>query len=152
IYAGVRWTWFDVLRLGDSFDAQATFERQEVKRPSSPNRWVIQTGRVSYRRRSDETVVAEACTDIGRTPRVTVLSEDATEEERSRYRKREPYVYGPEELEAIEDEILAMSPRGATPGYWEDVEIGEELPRVAKGQLSLNDFVAWYAGTMGVCR
>lgn len=150
IYAGVRWTWFDVLRLGDSLESEAVFERQEVKRPSSPNRWVIQTGRVSYRRRADGLLVAVNSTDIGRTPRVTVLPEDATEEQRARYRRREPYVYSPEELTAIENEILAMTPRGATPRYWEDVEVGEELPRVVKGPLRSNDFVAWYAGTMGV--
>ncbi len=150
IYAGVRWTWFDVLRVGDAFDAQSVFEGQRVMRPASPGRWVIQTGCVTYSRRPEDAVVAKAYTDIGRVPRVTVLPEDASEERRERYKRREQYVYAPEELEAIEDEILAMRPRGATPRFWEDVEVGEVLPRVVKGPLRSNDTVAWYAGTMGV--
>jgi acyl dehydratase len=56
-----------------------------------------------------------------------------------------PHPWTPEELEAIETDILAEAPRGALPRYWEDVEIGDELDVITKGPLGLTDFIAYIA-------
>jgi acyl dehydratase len=36
--------------------------------------------------------------------------------------------------------------RGATPRYWEDVEVGEELPRLVKGPIRITDLILFHAG------
>ncbi|TAK36733.1 MAG: hypothetical protein EPO21_01690 [Chloroflexota bacterium] len=36
--------------------------------------------------------------------------------------------------------------RGAEPRFWEDVQVGEELPSVIKGPLSVRDMNAWLMG------
>jgi acyl dehydratase len=53
-----------------------------------------------------------------------------------------PHPWTEEELQKIEEEVLAEQVRGADPRYWEDVRIGEALPQLVKGPLGLTDNVA----------
>ncbi len=57
---------------------------------------------------------------------------------------REIYEYSDEEIthiqKGIEDE---PPPRGKLLRYWEDAAIGEKLPKLVKGPLSLSDMMAW---------
>ena len=57
-----------------------------------------------------------------------------------------PHPWTEEELVAIEEQILAEKPRGATPRYWEDVQVGDEIDTIIKGPLGLTDFIAFIAG------
>ncbi|MEK9990148.1 MAG: hypothetical protein VW642_10490, partial [Halieaceae bacterium] len=36
--------------------------------------------------------------------------------------------------------------RGATPRYWEDVSVGDTLPKMVKGPLKLTDLILWHMG------
>lgn len=36
--------------------------------------------------------------------------------------------------------------RGAEPRYWEDVEVGEEMPRMVKGPIRITDLILFHAG------
>lgn len=56
-----------------------------------------------------------------------------------------PHPWKPEELEQIERDILAESPRGAETRYWDDVQVGDELDVITKGPLGLSDFIAFVA-------
>ena len=56
-----------------------------------------------------------------------------------------PHPWKEEELLRIEDDILAESPRGATPRYWDDVVVGDELDVITKGPMGLSDFIAFVA-------
>jgi acyl dehydratase len=58
----------------------------------------------------------------------------------------EPHRYSDEEIEEIADAYRNEVRRGAIPRYWEDTEIGEELPVLYKGPLTLVDIVGFYAG------
>ncbi|TXC71088.1 acyl dehydratase [Sphingomonas ginsenosidivorax] len=57
-----------------------------------------------------------------------------------------PHPWTDEEVAAIEAEVLKEAPRGATPRYWEDVAIGDEIDVITKGPLGLTDFIAFIAG------
>jgi acyl dehydratase len=57
-----------------------------------------------------------------------------------------PHPWTAEELAEIEAGILAEAPRGATPRYWEDVQVGDEIDTLTKGPLGLTDFIAYIAG------
>ena len=39
--------------------------------------------------------------------------------------------------------------RGDTPLFWENVNIGDEIPSVVKGPLTTTDILAWYAASQG---
>jgi hypothetical protein len=56
-----------------------------------------------------------------------------------------PHPWKPEEIDQIEQDILAETPRGANPRYWDDVSVGEELDTITKGPLGLTDFIAFVA-------
>ncbi|MCS5498323.1 MaoC family dehydratase N-terminal domain-containing protein [Cnuibacter physcomitrellae] len=56
-----------------------------------------------------------------------------------------PHPWKPEELEQIEADILAESPRGATPRFWEDVEVGDEIDSLTKGPIGVTDEIAFVA-------
>ena len=41
--------------------------------------------------------------------------------------------------------MLAETPRGATPRYWDDVQVGEEIDTITKGPIGLTDEIAFVA-------
>jgi len=57
-----------------------------------------------------------------------------------------PHPWTDAELEAIDRDILAETPRGAVPRYWEDVDVGDEIDVITKGPMGLTDFIAFIAG------
>lgn len=56
-----------------------------------------------------------------------------------------PHPWNDEEIAAIEADILAETPRGSNPRYWEDVAVGDEIDTITKGPLGLTDFIAFIA-------
>ena len=56
-----------------------------------------------------------------------------------------PHPWTEEQLAAIEADILAEQPRGASPRYWEDVAIGDAIDGVTKGPIGLTDEIAFIA-------
>lgn len=56
-----------------------------------------------------------------------------------------PHPWTPEELAQIDEDILSEVPRGATPRYWEDVAVGDELDVLTKGPIGLTDEIAFVA-------
>lgn len=56
-----------------------------------------------------------------------------------------PHPWTDAEIEQIENDILAETPRGALARYWEDVNVGDELDVITKGPISLTDEIAFIA-------
>ncbi|MFC9455461.1 MaoC family dehydratase N-terminal domain-containing protein [Streptomyces sp. NPDC056983] len=56
-----------------------------------------------------------------------------------------PHPWTGEELEKIEADILAETPRGATSRFWDDVHIGDALDTLTKGPIGLTDEIAYVA-------
>jgi acyl dehydratase len=72
--------------------------------------------------------------------------ERAEMQKRRESRKMElPHPWTDEELAQIEEDILAETPRGATPRYWEDVQVGDEINPITKGPIGLTDEIAYVA-------
>ena len=144
IYAGTDFTWFDNIRLDTRFEVEARLVRQEMKSGRRFAKWVLQTGEVDYRDNTGR-LIAKAVGQVARTPRGEQLKAESGGGVASAAAHR----YTPGELEEIEREVLAESRRGAEPLYWEDVAVGEAVPPVVKGPLTITDIVAWYSATQG---
>ncbi|MFC2003572.1 MaoC family dehydratase N-terminal domain-containing protein, partial [Chloroflexota bacterium] len=56
-----------------------------------------------------------------------------------------PHPWTEEELEKIEAEIMAEEVRGDKTRYWEDVQVGEELPQIVKGPVGISDEICFFA-------
>ena len=80
---------------------------------------------------------------VSKVIRLVIRTERKAAREKGKYHTIElPHPWSEKELAAIEEEVLAEEIRGATPRYWEDVKVGEELKPVVKGPLGLTDIVA----------
>jgi len=67
-------------------------------------------------------------------------------QERREKRKLDvPHPWTDEELAAIDADILAEAPRGATPRYWDDVQVGDDIDVITKGPIGLTDEIAYVA-------
>ena len=76
------------------------------------------------------------------------LNERKAARDTGKYKEIEQYQYSNEEHDRI-DQIVLDEPkniRGANVRYWEEVEIGEELPTIARGPLSLMDTMGFLVG------
>ena len=110
-------------------------------------RWLLQTGEIRYFNQHGR-LVATALGKCARTPRrkhnteTEPVSEDAAP-------TAQPHQYTPNELAEIEQAVLGEPRRGGEPLYWEDIEVGSEVPPVIKGPLSVIDILAWYSATQG---
>lgn len=146
LHAGTDWTFYDVVRQDDAYDVVAQLTKVDVKSGTFADRWVLQTGRIDYTRRSDGKLVATAYGHTARTPRgEQLVKKDGSK----KYEEREPQRYSAEEIEMIEKQILSEEVRGAEPRYWEDVQVGDTLGPVVKGPLTTTDIIAFYSGTLG---
>jgi acyl dehydratase len=56
-----------------------------------------------------------------------------------------PHPWKAEEIESIENDILAEAPRGSETRYWDDVQVGEEIDLITKGPIGLTDEIAYIA-------
>jgi hypothetical protein len=57
-----------------------------------------------------------------------------------------PEPYTDEQLAEIDAAYAAECRRGSEPRFWEEVEVGEELPVRVKGPLRPTDVILWHAG------
>ena len=139
-FAGNDWEFFRVLRPGDAVNCVERVLDVQEKQSAYSGRLVIQYVETTYSNQRDEVVarVVGWCTRHQRR----------ASRERGKYAdvpKRHEYTE--EELAAIDEQVLNETARGGRPRYFEDTEIGEELPTVVRGPLSLQDVSAFLVGT-----
>ncbi|MCJ7594651.1 MAG: MaoC family dehydratase N-terminal domain-containing protein [Desulfobacterales bacterium] len=80
---------------------------------------------------------------VAKVKRLIIRAERKKTREKGKYSNIEiPHPWTMEELEKIEEEVLAEEIRGSTPRYWEDVTVGQQLPQLVKGPLGYTDMVA----------
>ena len=147
VYAGTDWTWYEPIHLGDQFNVEGRLLAQEEKTGRRFPKWLLQTGEIRYFNQHDR-LAATALGKCARTPRLR----HNTDQEQKQFddtKASEPQQYTPEALGEIERAVLAEPRRGSKPLYWEDVAVGDDVPPVIKGPLSVIDILAWYSATQG---
>jgi acyl dehydratase len=126
--------------VGDHLTARCRYEGFTGPQPSRfAGQMVVDQFRNTYTNQRGE-VVAEIRWDVMNFERFT-----------ARKVGREtgvvlPHPWQQDELECIEAKVLAESPRGAVPRFWEDTNSGDYLEELIKGPLGLTDEVAFIAG------
>ncbi|GIX46795.1 MAG: hypothetical protein KatS3mg131_1006 [Candidatus Tectimicrobiota bacterium] len=125
MYAGTRFEWFHPIRVNDAITATSVLSGLEEKRSAFARRTILQSYDTTFT--NQEGVVVATARAFG------VRAERDTAREQGKYRGIERARYTPEEIARIEADYDAEVVRGATPRYWEDVRVGEELTPVVKG-------------------
>jgi hypothetical protein len=54
--------------------------------------------------------------------------------------------YTDEQIAEIDAQYAAEGPRGATPRWWEDVNVGDQIGPMVKGPLTVTDIICWHVG------
>ena len=139
-YSGTAWTWYQPVRPGDRiFKETSTAEIVEKGKSSfSGGRTVIDRYRFFYVDR-DGRPVAERIDSF-------VNAERSGSKEKGKFSDFERTVYTPEDIARIDEAYEKQFRRGADTLYFEDVEIGEELPPVVKGPMTVADIVGFHIG------
>ena len=138
MYGGTDWEWYRTIRHRDAFTVRGRLLDAVEKRGSKAKAFIIQTGEVLYTNQQGE-LVCRALGHTARTPRAQAKGG-------LKYEARETHRYSPEELEQIAHAIDTEELRGATPRFWEEVEVGSWIQPMLKGPLNITDMICWYSG------
>jgi acyl dehydratase len=138
MYAGTDFRWRRPLREGDRLVGASVLLDLEEKASAFARRAIKQTYRTTFVDAAGG-LVCEADSWCFRTERDTAR-------ERAKYAPVGPHRYTAEELERIRRAYREETVRGATARCWEDVEVGEALPEVVKGPLTVTSVVAFVQG------
>lgn len=133
--------WFRPVYPGDELYAFGGLESIEEKKSEFAGRSIIRVMR-SVRVNQRAEVVA-----VLRT--ILIATERKKSRERGKYMNIEPATYTDDEIAEIDRIYESEGPRGAEPRYYEDVAVGEELPKMVKGPLTLTDIISFHAGGYG---
>jgi len=133
-------TFHRTVRLGDRIAARVVFDGFDGPTEGRfGGRRIKDYLRQEYVNQANELVATFICS--------RVRFERAQAQKRRESRRVDvPHPWTDEQLAAIEADILAEVPHGASPRYWEDVAIGEDIDVITKGPIGLTDEIAFIAG------
>lgn len=139
-YAGNDWELFRHVRPGDRVTAIERVVGVEEKESKFSGRLVLQYVEASYFNQRGE-LLARALGTCTRHERKAAR-------DTGKYKEIEQHEYTDEERDNIDLMVLnePKNIRGASVRYWEEVEVGEELPTIARGPLSLMDTMGFLVG------
>jgi acyl dehydratase len=146
MWAGADFTWHRWIRRGDQIRTQSWLEDLIEHDTRFAGRAIQQVYRTDFYDQ-DGRLLCEASSWCFRTER------DAAREQGTKYEHlsgREPHRYGEEQLREIGELYEQEGVRGATPRYLEDVRVGEALPRMVKGPMTVTGFIAFVQGWGGL--
>jgi acyl dehydratase len=132
-------TFHRTVRLGDRIAARAFFDGFDGPDDSRfAGRRVKDYLRQEYRNQDDDMVATFICSRVR-------FERSEAQSRREARAVQVPHPWTEAQIEAIEHDVLAETPRGSTPRYWEDVEVGAEIDVITKGPLGLTDEIAYIA-------
>lgn len=144
MFAGSNWTWHRPIRRGDEIRTTAHLKDLIEHQTRFAGRSIQQIYHVDFFNQQDEPL-AECDSWCFRTERGTAR-EKGTKYEKGATRK----VYTDAEIEQIARMYENEHVQGATPLYWEDVQVGDALPPIVKGPMTVTGFIAYVQGWGGL--
>lgn len=147
VEAAFDWEWNDLVRMNDTFTTEHTL-KDVYEKPSDKDRTVYLVSECKYWNKASKDLVA-VCRGtyaaIARAEKITEIPEAATEGfRRQPITDRKVHYYSDEEVQRLVKDIQGMSNRGAKPLYWEETNVGDELPFVVKGPLTTSALIYYY--------
>jgi acyl dehydratase len=146
MWAGADWTWHKPVLRNQEIRTEAWLKDLVEHDTKFAGRAIQQIYHVNFYNPMGD-LVAEADSWCFRTDR------DQAREQGTKYtdvRARPPRVYTDEELERVYQLYAAEEIRGAVKRYWDDVSVGDALPTMAKGPMTVTGFIAFAQGWGGL--
>jgi acyl dehydratase len=142
LYTRSKVEWFKPIMNGDQLDSTGCIHELSVRPSRFAGQTALQGVKIDYINQKKEKVCTAEHWNL-RTERG---------EARKRSGERNEAIlksYTPEEITALENEMFREVTRGDLPRLWSDVGIGEELPPVVKGPLTVTDMVGYMRSGFG---
>lgn len=141
MWAGDSWEFFQPVRLNDTLKGTVKLlDILEKRSHFAGNMWE-RLEETTYRNQRDE-IIAKCVTS-------QMITERSAGRERGKYLNTPKHKYTKDELEEIERGYDREKRQGAIPRYYEDVEIGDMIPHVVKGPLTVTEIITWHCGVGG---
>lgn len=135
-YSGSDWEFYKPALLGDAVTPEVIFTGYEEKKGQFSGRMLQEFQEGKYFNKKGE-LLAKIKSWLFRTERRAAR-------EKGKYDSIQlPHPWTEEQLNRVDQDVLAEKVRGAEVRYWEDVKVGEELQPVVKGPLGLTDMMAF---------
>ena len=139
--SGGTWEWYRQVYPGDTLYSFSGLESVEEKPSEFAGRSVIRVLRDVKMNQRGEVV------GVYRT--LVINTERKKAREKGKYSTIEEPNYTDADIAALDEVYAAEQVRGADPRYWEDVTVGDDLGKMAKGPLTTTDMVVFHAGGYG---
>ena len=145
MWAGADWTWHKPVLRNDTINTVAYLKDLIEHQTKFAGRAFQQIYHVDFFNQSGDKV-AECDSWVFRTDR------DEARERGTKYTEARGRVvpFTEAELEDMYRLYANEEVRGATPRYWEDVTVGEALPRMLKGPMTVTGFIGYAQGWGGL--
>jgi acyl dehydratase len=146
MWAGANLTWHKPMLHNDAFTTKSWLKDLVEHQTRFAGRAIQQIYHVDYYNQNNDLVV-EGDSWCFRTER------DTARERGSKYtevKQKAPVQYSREDLAKIFALYEAEEIRGATPRYIEDVKVGDKLPTMVKGPMTVTGFIAYAQGWGGL--
>ncbi len=142
-HSGNDWEFYKPVYMGDVITPECIFTGFDVKGSQFAGKTVYEYQRANFYNQRGELVA--------RTDLWLVRAERRAARKTGKYSQIQlPHPWTEEELAKVEEEVLAEEVRGSNVRYWEDVNVGDELPPVVKGPYGLTDIIAYCVGAAPV--
>ena len=144
MFAGTNWTWYLPIVVGTKMHTEVYLKDLVEHETGFAGRAIQQIYHGDFLNQQGDKL-AECDAWCFRTERATAR------ERGKKYRKsREREVYTDEEITRIRKMYANEEIRGALPRYWEDICVGDELPTIAKGPMTVTGIIAFVQGWGGL--
>ena len=146
MWAGANWNWKRWVRRNEIITTEAWLADLVEHQTRFAGRAIQQIYHVNFYGEGGD-LVAEADSWCFRTDR------DIAREEGTKYsalKDKPQKVYTPEELDRVYSLYAKEEIRGAQKRYYEDVAVGDKLPTMGKGPMTVTGFIAFAQGWGGL--
>lgn len=147
LWAEDEWTWRRPVREGDRIYTELYFQDCQRIHQQFADPMYAQVAKFVFQNQNKDLVAEEFRRTFRFVRHMETKQEGEGQAERDRYGSLAPWKYTDEEIERIYAEYDKEVVRGAAPRYFEDVQVGEAMPHVVKGPLTLTDIIAWKIGS-----
>jgi acyl dehydratase len=146
MFAGIDVTWHRPIRLGDRFTTRTHLRDLIEHRTRFAGRAIQQIYRCEFYREGGE-LLAQGDSWCFRTERDTAREQGTKYDE---VKAKTPVRYSREKLAEIHALYASEEVRGARPRFIEEVDVGDRLPRMVKGPMTVTGFIAFAQGWGGL--
>lgn len=139
--SGGTWEWYRPIHPGDTLYSFSGLESVEEKESEFAGRSIIRVLRdVKMNQRAEV---------VGVYRTLVIYTERKKAREKGKYSEIEAPSYSKADIEALDAVYAAEVVRGGEPRYIEDVVIGADMGKMAKGPLTTTDMIVFHSGGYG---